>query len=102
MPVVHLVLLKISPAADVAAMMSELRGLVQPTIPGLLSFSGGSNSSKEGLDNGYTHAFSMVFESAAARDAYLPHPEHERVKKIVLSCLAEGAAQPVCVCDIEI
>jgi hypothetical protein len=30
----------------------------------------------------------MTFASPAARDDYLPHPEHERVKAIVVPCLA--------------
>jgi hypothetical protein len=30
----------------------------------------------------------MTFSSPQARDEYLPHPEHERVKAIVVPCLA--------------
>jgi hypothetical protein len=30
----------------------------------------------------------MTFSSPEARDAYLPHPEHERVKAVVVPCLA--------------
>jgi len=40
--------------------------------------------SDEGLNQGYTHGFLMTFESIAARNAYLPHPEHERVKAELL------------------
>ena len=32
----------------------------------------------------------MDFESTAARDDYLPHPEHEVVKKLVVEVLAGG------------
>ncbi len=29
----------------------------------------------------------MTFENVAARDRYLPHPEHERVKDELLKCI---------------
>jgi hypothetical protein len=32
----------------------------------------------------------MTFEDAASRDAYLPHPEHEKVKESVLAILDGG------------
>jgi hypothetical protein len=60
--------------------LGELAG----RIPGLRDFCHGPYSSPEGLNDGYTHGFIMTFESAAARDAYLPHPDHERVKELVL------------------
>lgn len=56
-------------------------------IPGLLDMIHGPYDSPEGLADGFTHGFVMTFESAAARDAYLPCPEHERVKAIVIPCL---------------
>ena len=40
-------------------------------------FQWGRNSSPEGLDHGYTHCFIVSFPDAAARDAYLPHPDHQ-------------------------
>ncbi|MCU0748536.1 MAG: Dabb family protein [Akkermansiaceae bacterium] len=39
----------------------------------------------------------MSFDTAASRDAYLPHPEHERVRDIVVPCL-----ERVVVFDFEI
>jgi hypothetical protein len=50
------------------------------TIPGIEDYVSGPNNSPEGLADGYTHGFVMTFQDAAARDAYLPHPEHERFK----------------------
>ncbi len=47
-------------------------------IPGVEDYVSGPNMSPEGKSQGYTHAFVMTFTDAAARDAYLPHPEHER------------------------
>lgn len=57
-------------------------------IPGLLSVEHGPYDSPEGLNDGFTHGFVMSFDTAANRDIYLPHPEHERVKDIVVPRLA--------------
>jgi len=61
----------------------ELASLVD-RIPGLLDFQHGPYDSPEGLNDGFTHGFIMTFESPEARDAYLPHPEHERVKDLLV------------------
>ncbi len=37
----------------------------------------GTDVSKEGLAQGFTHCFMLTFLSEADRDAYLPHPEHK-------------------------
>lgn len=98
----HLVLLRIRRDAGKAAierMFAELAGL-QRTIPGLLSFAGGPYSSPEGLQRGFTHAFAMTFRDAQARDTYLPHPEHEKVKATVLALL-EGGLDGVLAFDFE-
>jgi hypothetical protein len=90
--ITHLVLLRVkkdAPKKDVDRVFASLAGL-KGKIPGLLTFSGGAYSSGEGLSRGYTHGFSMTFSDAAARDAYLPHPEHEKVKQQVLSVLDGG------------
>lgn len=64
----------------------EMAGMIGK-IPGLLDFAFGPYDSDEGLNEGFTHGFIMTFSSPAARDAYLPHPEHERVKDVVVPCL---------------
>lgn len=90
--ITHMVLLKVKkdvPQAQIARVFAALAGL-QQAIRGITSFSGGAYSSPEGLQRGFTHAFCMTFQSAAARDAYLPHPEHEQVKKLVLEVLEGG------------
>jgi hypothetical protein len=50
------------------------------SVPGIDDYVSGANSSAEGLSQGLTHGFIMTFSDAAARDAYLVHPEHERFK----------------------
>jgi hypothetical protein len=59
------------------ALIREFRGL-KTKIPGILDFEYGSNTSPEGIDQGMTHVITLTFVDAAARDAYLPHPEHHR------------------------
>ena len=54
------------------------------SVPGVEDYVAGPNNSPEGLNKGHTHGFVMTFTDGAARDAYLTHPEHERVKSSVL------------------
>jgi hypothetical protein len=81
----HLVLLRfnadVSPEA-LAEIFMALNGL-RHSIPGLLSFAGGPYSSPEGMNRGFTHSFAMTFTDAAARDTYLPHPEHRRFGQLL-------------------
>lgn len=74
-------------AAQIETCFREMAGMVG-VIPGLLDFACGPYASGEGLNDGFTHGFIMTFSSPEARDAYLPHPEHERVKAVVVPCLA--------------
>lgn len=69
------------------AELFRLLAALRRSISGITDFTGGPNSSPEGLNQGYTHGFLITFETAAARDAYLPHPEHESVKAQLLPCL---------------
>ncbi len=85
----HIVLFKIRldvPKEKVEEVFGAL-GALKGKIPGILAYSWGAYSSNQGLDHGYTHGFVMDFESVAARDAYLPHPEHEAVKKQMVELL---------------
>ena len=92
--IVHLVLLKrrrdVSPA-DAPAVFEAI-GALRKVIPGIADYAYGPYSSPEGMNKGFTHGFTMTFESAAARDDYLPHPAHEHVKAQVLALLEGGLA----------
>ena len=82
----HTVLLKFQPEvtdAQITQVFQDLANL-KNTIPGILDFTGGPNNSPEGLADGFTHGFSMIFTDAQARDAYLPHPNHESFKQSAL------------------
>jgi hypothetical protein len=52
-------------------------------IPGILAFEHGRNHSPEGKDQGFDHVYTITFENAAARDTYLPHPEHAAFGQIL-------------------
>ena len=65
--------------AQVTRAFSELKG----KIPGILAFEHGINNSPEGKNLGFTHVYLVTFESAAARDAYLPHPEHKKFGELL-------------------
>jgi Stress responsive A/B Barrel Domain len=90
----HIVLLKFKPEVSpdqidqIFTDLDQLKNL----IPGIIGFNGGPYSSPEGLNQGYTHGFIMTFETADHRDAYLPHPEHEKVKAIILNYLDDVIA----------
>lgn len=47
-------------------------------IPGIVSYEHGVNNSPENLNKGFTHVYQLTFKDVAARDAYLPHPEHKK------------------------
>lgn len=72
--------------AQVETCFGEMQAMVGK-IPGLLEMVHGPYDSAEGLNDGFTHGFIMTFESPEARDRYLPHPVHERVKEVVVPCL---------------
>ncbi len=70
---------------------------ITETIEGIEDYVAGPNNSPEGKNDGYSHAFVMTFTDAAARDAYLPHPDHERFKAAALPHVDK-----VCVIDFEV
>lgn len=45
-------------------------------IDAILDFEWGINNSPEGLADGFTHCFFLTFRDEAAREVYLPHPDH--------------------------
>ena len=75
----HIVLFGSKPGvtpAQIEEMVARFRGL-QHEVPGIENFEWGRDVSPEGIAQGHTHIFVLTFASEAARDAYLPHPEHQ-------------------------
>ncbi len=77
----HVVLIRFKESASPEVISNLFEELLEVTesIPGIEDYVTGPNNSPEGLNDGYSHGIVMTFTDAAARDAYLPHPEHERV-----------------------
>jgi hypothetical protein len=90
----HAVVLRLkqeTTSGKVREILQALDGL-REKVPGLLNFSGGSYSSPEGLNQGFTHGFVMTFADEASRNGYLTHPDHEAVKLLILPWLEGGLA----------
>lgn len=94
----HIVLLKPKDGATPEAVETLRQGLAAlvEVIPGLATFAWGANVSPEGNGQGYHLGFVMEFESAAARDAYLPHPDH-----VAVGPLVRAVADDVLVFDLD-
>ncbi|MEO7299568.1 MAG: Dabb family protein [Verrucomicrobiota bacterium] len=95
----HIGLIKFKPEAteeQITQLFEQLLDLTE-NVEGIEDYVSGVNSSSEGLNQGLTHGFIMTFTDSAARDAYLPHPEHQRVKDLILPL-----ADSVVIFDFEI
>lgn len=82
----HFGVLKFKPAISeeqIAECFQALKDMVGK-IPGLLDMEYGPYDSSEGLNEDFTHGFIMTFDTKESRDAYLPHPIHEKVKELVV------------------
>ena len=93
----HVVLLALRAGvseSDLAEFGELLAGLPSK-IDGIEYVRHGPSSSPEGLEQGYTYGFIVGFVDAAARDRYLPHPEHSPV-----SAMAQQIAERVLVFDV--
>ena len=100
-PVRHIVLCQMKPGvpeAEIDTLWAELEAL-RAAVAGMGPVRAGPNHSPEDAGRGYTHAFTIDFESAAARDAYLVHPAHIAAGAR-LAQMCEGGAQGICVLDI--
>ena len=99
----HLVFLRLPEDMSDAtreALLAELRGLAGH-IEGMGAVEWRRNVSVEGeMTRGYTDMFEVRFRDAAARDAYLPHPEHRRVGALLVARTI-GGRDGIFVCDVE-
>jgi hypothetical protein len=86
-PVRHVVVFKYKPDAtpDQIQTVTDAFRALQDKIPGIVAFEHGVNNSPEGKNLGFTHVYLLTFENEAARDAYLPHPEHKKFGEILRS-----------------
>jgi heme-degrading monooxygenase HmoA len=68
--------------AQIQEVVDTFGGLPQK-INTIIGYEAGTNVSREGKSEGYTHAFVVTFKSEADLAAYLVHPAHEAYVKIV-------------------
>ncbi len=83
--ILHAVFFKMKSDAETQA-INELNAAIarlQDVIPGIVSYHWGPSCSPEGFGKGFDAGFVMTFVNAAARDAYLPHPEHKSIQPLV-------------------
>lgn len=84
-PVRHVVVLKYRAGTtpqQIEEVTNAFRAL-KDRIPNILSFEHGVNDSPEGRNLGFTHVYLLTFTDAAARDRYLPHPEHQKFGELL-------------------
>ena len=81
----HIVVFKYKPSATPAQIeqVTQAFGELKDKIPGIVAFEHGVNDSPEGKNLGFTHVYQVTFEDAAARDTYLPHPEHKKFGELL-------------------
>ncbi|WP_448953626.1 Dabb family protein [Labrys neptuniae] len=85
---------------ETEALLAAIRGM-KAEIPGIVAIEIGSDNSPEGLARGYSHAFTVDFIDAAARDAYLPHPHHAKVGQALLAA-TQGGIDGILVLDFAL
>lgn len=85
-PLRHVVLFKFKAETTPAQIDEIVAGFqaLPKKIDGITAFEWGTNSSPEGLADGFTHCFVVSFKDAQARDAYLPHQAHKDFVAILL------------------
>jgi hypothetical protein len=85
----HIVLFSFKNDATAEQVQSVVAGFgTLPTaIAGIAAYEWGTNVSPEGLNDGYTHCFTLTFATAEDRDAYLVHPAHQAFVNTLGSCL---------------
>ncbi len=74
---------------DVDAIVTGFADLPS-SIPGITAYEWGTNVSPEGLNDGFTHCFTLTFAQAEDRDAYLAHPAHQRFVATLKPALAKS------------
>jgi hypothetical protein len=65
-------------------------GTLKDRIPGILAYEWGSNVSPEGLNQGFTHCFTLSFGSEEDRNGYLLHAAHQAFVDTLGACLEKS------------
>ena len=86
--------------AEREGIFDGLRAL-QHKLDGVIGMGFSANVSPEGHNKGFGHGFTMDFVDAAARDAYLVHPDHKAAGARFVAAL-EGGREGLLVVDLEL
>ena len=88
----HVVIFAFKPNSSSEEIDAVIRqfGTLPSAIPGIAGYEWGTNVSPEGLNDGFTHCFTLTFASDADRDAYLVHPAHQAFVAVLLPTLARS------------
>ncbi|MEQ5775865.1 MULTISPECIES: Dabb family protein [unclassified Thalassospira] len=99
----HIVLVQVPYHADpveTAAVFSGMKEIAE-NVEGMLGFVGGRNLDKDGLHQGFTHAFTIDFVDIAARDAYVVGLDEKQIGHR-LTKLAQGGLGGIMVMNTAI
>ncbi|MGL6415505.1 Dabb family protein [Aeromonas veronii] len=80
----HILLIAFKPGTQ-SARIDAVRNAflaIPHQVSGVIAVEWGENDSPEGRDDGFTHSVLMTFADEAARQRYLPHPDHDALKAI--------------------
>ena len=92
-PYRHVVIFKFkdsAPAEKVAEVVKAFRALKEK-LPAVLAFEHGTNVSPEGLNDGFTHIFTLTFkDKASLENHYLKEPAHEEFVKLLKPVLEKA------------
>ncbi|MCW7547639.1 Dabb family protein [Photorhabdus sp. APURE] len=62
---------------------------MQHKIKGISAIEWGNNVSSENKNKGFTHAITMTFDDQKAISNYLSHPEHDKLKNLLVDSVAD-------------
>jgi len=96
----HIVLIRFRSDVETAQIEAAFNQVIalREKIAGIVAITAGENVSPESLEKGFRHGFVVDFTDAAARDAYLPHPDHKVVGGKLVE-LAENGLDGILVFD---
>ena len=87
----HVLLVRFKPGAShqsIQTLQAAFKSMPSK-VEGLVDVEWGENNSSENKNRGFTHCILMTFTDENGRNNYLPHPEHNALKKIFSAILED-------------
>lgn len=81
----HIVMYQFKPSATQQQIQEVIDAFaaLPKKIDSIAGFEHGTNVSREGKSEGFTHVFVVTFKDEAGRETYLKHPAHDDYVKVV-------------------